>query len=348
MSKPFSDLVKWRWAAWRSGVPKPPSTSVDGYAGFERVQTDTARLSANRSEPTVTWIGHATTLVQLAGFNILTDPQFSQRASPVSFLGPQRRVPLTVTLSDLPRIDVVVISHNHYDHLDRATVIELAGQPGRSPLFLVPLGLDDWFRNQGITNVRAMDWWDHHRVGFGREVAAGGTRDDAGQVVADKAIANDGAVPTGQADARELDVTFVPVQHWSARGLGDRNETLWGGWVLSTASTRVFFAGDTGYSSDFAEIGRRFDGFDLALIPVGAYEPRWFMREQHVDPEEAVKIHLDLHARRSIGVHWSTFELTDEPLDQPIDDLARALAKYSVKPGEFMLLRHGETLDIGR
>jgi len=310
-NKGFDQLIRWRWEAYRSGRPLPPTQVYDGYKSFPIMKPDLQRLANPGSKPIMTWIGHATILLQIEGVNILTDPHFGERASPVSFAGPTRKVPLPVRLAELPRIDVVVISHNHYDHLDQGTIEALARQAGGPPLFLVPLGVDAWFEDLGIPNVQAMDWWETTR------------------------LAN-------------LTVYFVPVHHWSARGLGDRNETLWGGWVLKTAETRVFFAGDTGYSRDFAEIGARFSGFDLALIPVGAYEPRWFMKEQHVNPEEAVQVHLDLGATQSIGIHWGSFELTDEALDQPILDLAKALKKFEVSSDDFRLLMHGQTVEIKR
>lgn len=308
-SKGLAQLLRWRWEAYRSAVPAPPTQVYKGYEAFPVLRPDIARLADPGPAPLLTWIGHATNLLQIDGVNVLTDPHFGERASPFSFTGPTRKVPLPVALAELPRIDVVVISHNHYDHLDVGTIEALAGQAGGPPLFLVPLGVELWFEDLDIENVRAMDWWESIAL-------------------------------------RSLSIHFVPVHHWSARGLGDRNETLWGGWVLKSPDTSVFFAGDSGYSRDFAEIGARFGGFDLALIPIGAYEPRWFMKEQHVNPEEAVQVHWDLKARRSVGIHWGSFELTDEALDQPIIDLARALKKFDVDPDVFKLLQHGQTMEI--
>lgn len=299
-------FLKWQYERTVAGLPKQPA---NGYA-FPVDTPDLQWLAANRTTPSATWIGHATMLVQVGGMNVLTDPVFSEHASPVGFAGPQRKVRPGLTLAQLPHVDVVVISHNHYDHLDRDSVIGLNNQAGGAPLFLVPLGVKSWMAEQGIGNVRELDWW--------QRVQAGG-----------------------------LDITFVPVQHWSARGMTDRFKTLWGGWVLQTSATTtrpfsVFFAGDTGYSKDFADIHQRFDHFDLALLPIGAYAPRWFMRKQHVDPAEAVKIHRDLHARQSIAIHWGTFELTDEPLDAPPIALAAERQKAGMAPAEFTVLRHGE------
>ena len=299
-------FLKWQVERTVAGLPNPPA---NGYA-FPVDKPDLAWLAANRSIPSATWIGHASMLVQVGGMNVLTDPIFSERASPVGFAGPQRRVQPGLHLAELPHVDVVVISHNHYDHLDRDSVVGLNNQPGGPPLFLVPLGLKSWMAEQGIGTVRELDWW--------QQTQAGG-----------------------------LDITFVPVQHWSARGVTDRFKTLWGGWVLKTnaAAPRpfsVFFAGDTGYSKDFADIHQRFDHFDLALLPIGAYAPRWFMQKQHVDPAEAVKIHRDLKARQSLAIHWGTFELTDEPLDAPPLALAAELQKADIPPADFAVLRHGE------
>lgn len=306
--KSMGALLRWLWQRKRDGLPPPPARYLNGYAGFPVDRPDPAWLAANRTRTAVTWIGHATVLVQMSGLNILTDPHFSGRAAPVQWAGPERRVPLPMALVELPRIDLVLISHNHYDHLDRDTVLSLHAQPGGAPLFLVPLGVERWMRQQGIERVRAFDWWDSYPVG------------DAG-----------------------VAITFVPAHHWSGRTPWDRNRTLWGGWVAKAPSFSLFFAGDTGYSTDFAEIGRRFGGFDLALLPVGAYEPRWFMGEQHVDPPQAVRIHEDLRAKQSIGIHWGTFELTDEPLDAPIGALPAARASAGLAPDAFVLLRHGQT-----
>jgi N-acyl-phosphatidylethanolamine-hydrolysing phospholipase D len=260
----------------------------------------------------VTWVGHATVLAQLGGLNMLTDPIFSERASPFSFAGPRREQPPGVALAELPHIDAVLVSHNHYDHLDLASVRALARQPGGSPLFVVPLGLQAWFHARGVGHVVELDWWQTHAV--------------AG-----------------------VDIALVPAQHWSARGLNDRMKTLWGGFAVFAPDCQLFFAGDTGYSRDFADIRERFaerqkdGGFDIALIPIGAYEPRWFMQGQHVNVEEALKIHADLGAKASLGVHWGSFELTDEALDEPPRQLARQRAELGLAEDAFFTLAIGET-----
>lgn len=312
-----SGLDLWRWFLQRrlAGLPKKPTLEL------APVPADLDYLHANRTESAVTWIGHATLLMQMGGLNILTDPHFSRRASPVQWAGPKRWQAPGVALDDLPHIDMILISHSHYDHLDLRSVRGLAQQDGGSPLFLVPLGLKEWFvRNVPGVQGRVMDfdWWDSVEPNI---------RDHGWSDV----------VPA-------TTVHFVPAQHWSQRTMGDRNRTLWGGWVVKQPDFVFYFAGDMGYSQDTRDIGERFGGFDLAAIPVGAYEPRWFMQSQHINPEEAVLVHQDVQARRSIGVHWGTFHgITDEPLDQPIADLAEAKANHGLTNDDFFLLRHGET-----
>lgn len=310
VDKPLSQLLRWRWNAWRNDLPPPPQLATP------TVAPDLAAIHANaqpdRMQPATTWIGHATMLVQSGGLNVLTDPVFSERASPVQFIGPQRAQPPGVALDALPPIDVVVISHNHYDHLDRDSVRALNARAAGKTLFLVPLGLKPWMAEQGITHVVELDWWRSHVV-------------------------------------RGVEFFLTPVQHWSARGLGDRSQTLWGGWAVFGPDFHWYFSGDTGYSRDFTDTRARFAGrngaagFDLALIAVGAYEPRWFMKEQHVNPAEAVQIHRDLQARRSVGVHWGTFNLTDEPLDQPPRELAEARRAAGLTEEDFLLMKIGET-----
>ena len=327
VDKPFGDLLRWRWEAMRDALPKAPAQPTPVQA------PDLVAIHANAAagagmRPAITWIGHATMLVQAGGLNVLTDPIFSERASPVQFIGPQRTQPPGVAMKDLPPIDVVLITHNHYDHLDCDSVLALNQRAAGATVFLVPLGLKPWLKRLGISNAIELDWWDKAMLG----------RDATGRLT---------RVVDGE---RALSVAFylTPVQHWSARGLGDRRKTLWGGWAVFSADFHWYYSGDTGYSPDFADTARHFaaqnaGGFDLALLPIGAYAPRWFMKEQHVNPAEAVQIHRDLGAKRSVGVHWGTFNLTDESLDQPVIDLAAALRDASVTDADFFLMRIGET-----
>ncbi|MCU0870454.1 MAG: MBL fold metallo-hydrolase [Burkholderiales bacterium] len=292
---------KWQWERWTQGLPKIPA----GGWHFDTTTPDIAWIQANRATDAVVWIGHATFLVQIAGRNVLTDPHLTERASPVGFAGPKRLVPPGLGFDTLPHIDAVVISHNHYDHLDLGTVKQLARQAGGPPTYYVPKGLAAWFAAEGITRVVELDWW--------RSVDEGGVR-----------------------------FTFTPVQHWSSRTVIDRNRSLWGGWRLDAPGRSVFFAGDTGYSDDFKDIRRRLGPVDLALLPIGAYDPRWFMAVMHVNPEEAVRIHGDLDARRSIAMHWGTFILTDEPMDEPPQRLEQALDAAGVVRDRFTVMKHGE------
>eukprot|EP00242_Pyramimonas_sp_CCMP2087_P010164 CAMPEP_0198207690 /NCGR_PEP_ID=MMETSP1445-20131203/11120_1 /TAXON_ID=36898 /ORGANISM="Pyramimonas sp., Strain CCMP2087" /LENGTH=371 /DNA_ID=CAMNT_0043880817 /DNA_START=180 /DNA_END=1295 /DNA_ORIENTATION=- len=249
-----------------------------------------------------TWIGHATCFVQMAGLNIITDPVFSERCSPSQSFGPKRYRQPPCQVSELPRIDVVVISHNHYDHLDLATVKQI----GNRPRWFVPLGLKSWMNAQGITNVVELDWWETASVNS------------------------------------DLQVTAVPAQHWSNRINIDKNKSLWCGYVFNSGFSRFYFAGDTGYCDVFKEIGRRFAPIDLAAIPIGAYYPRWFMSVQHVDPKEAVQIHQDVGARHSFGIHWGTFVLTREHYLEPPKLLADSAKASGLKDDVFFVLKHGE------
>ncbi len=318
-------IVGWQWDAWRKGLPPAPEvptpvvpadlTALNGYA------RDAIASLTHPDAPTVTWIGHATTLVQAGGLNILTDPMFSERAFPVQFAGPRRAQPAGIALADLPPIDVVLVSHNHLDHLDKASVVQLhamALQRGGTTRFLVPLGLKPLLQRWGIETVDELDWWSSVSV-------------------------------------RGTDFFLTPTQHWSARGLGDESETLWGAWAVFSPSLHWYFAGDTGYSQDFADTKMHFHdrqtdalggGFDLALIPIGAYEPRWLMQKQHVNPTEALQMHRDLGAKHSIGIHWGTFPLSDEPLDQAPKDLAKALNEAGLQHSMFSTLAIGETFKV--
>ena len=293
--KGLKDFLKFLWGWDRVG------------ARFEapRVPPDPGFLAANRTRPTLTWIGHATFLVQLGGLNILTDPHFTARASPLQFAGPKRLMPPGLALRDLPALDVILISHNHYDHLDDGSVRWLARHHPKA-VFVVPLGLRRWLQRRHVGNAVELDWWQRH-------------------------------------DGHGFSVTGVPAQHFSGRWHNDRNRTLWCGFVLEAAGKKVFFAGDTGYSKDFADIGERLGPMDLALLPIGAYEPRWFMKSMHVNPEEAVRIHKDIASRQSAAMHWGTFRLTEEPMDEPPKALARALKEARVPPEKFWVMQHGET-----
>ena len=285
--KSLLDVLKWRLDAVRKHAPPAAQTPTPTVAPDLRFIHANAGAGAMMA-PAITWIGHATMLAQFGGLTLLTDPVFSDRASPLGFIGPKRRVAPGLALAELPHIDLVLISHNHYDHLDEASVRALAAQAGGPPLFIVPLGIKAWMTARGIGHVIELDWWQSH-------------------VMVPRASGRAGARPA----VAPIEIVFVPAQHWSGRGLTDRMQTLWGGFAVFAPDLHFFFAGDTAYSRDFSDIRSRLasregpgGGFDIALIPVGAYEPRWFMQSQHVDPGQAVQIHLDLNAKRSVGVHW--------------------------------------------
>ena len=246
-----------------------------------RVANDGSWLRANAlsSEPSVTWVGHATLLVQMGHLTFLTDPIWSATASPVSFAGPRRHVAPGIDLDDLPPIDFVLISHNHYDHLDLDTLERLARRNAETR-FYVPIGNADLLRDAGIGPVVELDW--------GESAQHEGVR-----------------------------VTCLPSQHFSQRGLLDRNRALWASWAVHAYDRRFYFGGDTGLFDGFAAIGAELGPFDLAALPIGAYEPAAMMRPVHLDPEEAVEAGVALRARRILGIHFGTFDLTDEPLDEP-------------------------------
>ncbi|MDP2528998.1 MAG: MBL fold metallo-hydrolase [Candidatus Palauibacterales bacterium] len=272
------------------------------------------RPRAADGELAVTWLGHASALLQLGPVNVLTDPIWSRRASPVGFAGPLRWVPPPLDLSELPPLDLVLVSHDHYDHLDADTVRRLVRlQPAAR--WIVPLGVAELLSRWGVRRARELDWWEDVR----QEVRGAPVR-----------------------------VTCTPARHFASRGLFDRNRRLWCGWSMEAGGRRVYFAGDTGYHPEFGAIGGRLGPFDAALLPIGAYEPRWFMRPVHMSPEEAVQAWHDLSAGKEeragalVPVHWGTFRLTDEPMEDPPARLRRAWDDARA-PGSLWLLQHGET-----
>ena len=271
---------------------------------------DPAAQPASPDGTDVTWIGHASLLFRHDGITVLTDPVFSERASPVGFSGPKRVVPAAYTPESLPSVDLLVISHAHYDHLDMPGLRRLAkAQPNIR--VIVPLGLARYAKDAGFADVTEIDWW--------------------------------------QSDARDgIDVTATPVRHWASRSMFDRNKTLWAGFMITFRDGfKFYFAGDTGYSTDFTETRERLGAPDFAAIPIGAYEPRDFMRGSHCTPEEAVQIFRDLDAGHAVAVHWGTFKLTLEPLAEPPVRLRSALREAGIAEDRFRALTHGERWHFG-
>jgi L-ascorbate metabolism protein UlaG (beta-lactamase superfamily) len=285
-------LLTSRSERWPLSVPVTPSRPPALRAGDDVV---------------VTFIGHATLLIQTAAGHVITDPVYAQRASPVQFAGPKRVRQPGVLFDDLPPIAAVLVSHNHYDHCDLATLRAL----GRrfSPVFVTPLANRKLLESAGLRRIEELDWWQEART-------------------------------------TPVPVTLTPAQHFSARGPFDRNRALWGSFVVTAGRRRVYFGGDTGYGPHFAQVSERLGPMDVALLPIGAYEPRWFMKDIHVNPDEAVRAHLDLRASLSIGMHFGTFQLTPEGIDAPVAALAEARAAHQVPDDHFRTLDFGGSLRL--
>ena len=280
-----------------TGKPLPKPTK-----GLVAVKNDGQRLRDTR-DSLVTWIGHATLLVQMDGVNILTDPHYGQTASPVSFAGPRRLVPPGVRFEDLPRIDAVLISHDHWDHLDLPTVLRLARE--HHPRFFVPLGLKAWLEARGVRDVVEMDWWDRQTF-------------------------------------RGLSFVCTPVQHSSGRWLHDQNERLWSSWVVQSQTRRMLFLGDTGYTPGLGEI-RRLGPFDLVMMPVGGYSAFHRHHPNHVNPEEAVRLFEEVGGRLMVPMHWGTFDMNREPLEEP-PRRAMAEAQRRGMDDQIAILHPGQTI----
>jgi N-acyl-phosphatidylethanolamine-hydrolysing phospholipase D len=292
------------WTRWPFFASRVWSTTFTPRTASFPLEANVQALRSSPTEPTVTWVGHSTLLVQLDGTNLLTDPQWSERASPVGFAGPKRVTPPGVSFDALPPIHVVVISHDHYDHLDLPTVKRLAAV--HRPRFLVPLGMKAWFAENGIGEVDEFDWWEGYQV-------------------------------------RGLAVTCVPGQHWSQRSPWDLDRRLWCGWAVVRGDRRFFFAGDTGYYGVFKEIRARLGPFDLTAVAIGAYLPPRIMKFTHTTPEEALQIFADVGGKRFVAIHWGTFDLADEPLDEPPRRLQAEARRLGLDTDTVWVLKHGET-----
>lgn len=293
-AKGFGDVMKWMINRKR-GEWKEDKTENYGKRP----------LDVEREGIRITFINHSTFLIQVDGLNILTDPIWSQRTSPLSWAGPQRMKRPGIQFENIPRIHAVLISHNHYDHLDIPTMRMIFGS--HHPQIITPLGVKEFLDRERISGAKDLDWWQEVNV------------------------------------SDRVSVQSVPAQHFSGRGIFDRDATLWCGYVLKTTKGNIYFAGDTGYNEKtFKEIGSRSGSIRVALIPIGAYKPEWFMSPIHVSPEEAVKIHLDVKAETSIGMHFGTFPLADDGYNDPINELHPALSKYNLNEDVFVTLKEGE------
>ena len=293
--KSFRDFLKWSFTN-----KKPELVAIDSSDEWKELDSG--------STDYMVWIGHATYLINKDNLTILTDPVFSKRASPVRFAGPKRLIPPAIPIDKLPKIDVITVSHNHYDHLDLRSLKKIY-KANPNAIFLVPKGDKRRLERRGIENVIEFLWWE--------EIEIKGSK-----------------------------FTFTPVQHWSARGIADRNKSLWGGWFMNLKTETIYHAGDTGYSKDFIETKKRLGSPSISLIPVGAYAPRWFMKTNHVNPPEAIQIAIDLESERNFGMHWGTFQLTDEEVLEPPKLLKESLRNRDLPDNFFNILKPGQIVEL--
>ncbi len=289
----FKDLIKWSRNRER-GEWKELTEAESGPAPAEKIEGDSIM---------VTFVNHSTFLIQTRGFNILTDPVWSEYASPVSFAGPKRMRPPGIRFEDLPHIDMILLTHNHYDHLDISTLKKLAKR--FDPVIYTPLGVGLFLKKKGIENFKEMDWWDELTTSGG------------------------------------LKLVCTPAQHFSGRGMFDRDKTLWSGFALKTEKGSIYYSGDTGYGDFFSEIAEKLAPIRLSFLPIGAYKPSWFMSPIHTSPADAVKIHKILQSPKSIGMHFGTFPLADDGQYDPQMDLKIALEQQGIQEGEFIVPKEG-------
>lgn len=302
----FGKVWRWMRERKRNGVPPTP-----GPEAFPVVENRIAVPAAPAGETRITWVGHATVLVQHGGVNVLTDPHWSRRAAPVQWLGPARLGEVGVPFESLPPIDAVLLSHDHYDHLDEGSVRRMAALPGGGPRWYTPLGYAEWLAKRGVSDVVELDWWKEAEL---------------------------------EGQNGRVRVTALPAQHWTNRGMG-RQRRLWASWSLRAPGKRgVYFGGDSGYFAGYREIGERLGPFDACLLPIGAYDPRWMMSADHMNPEEAVRAYGDLGGEGLfMGIHWGTFRLTDEDPLEPPERARAAWAAAGHPPERLWIPKHGET-----
>ena len=298
----FREVLKWRREVARANLPPDPDPRR-----IPTARPDPAIPRAAAGELRATWIGHSTFLVQIGGLNLLFDPQLSERASPVPWAGPKRFIPPGLPLERLPPVDAVLLSHDHYDHLDVPTIRALHERFGEGIEWLVPLGYRRWLGRRGITRVVELDWW-------------------------------------GEADLGGVRAVCLPAQHWTSRSPFSRLKRLWCSWGVSGGGRSAYFGGDSGWFPGYPEIGERAGPFDLTLMPIGAYDPRWFMRSSHMNPEEAVRAYREMGGEGTFGgMHWGTFRLTDEdPLEPPVK-AREAWSEAGLPAEEMWIPKIGET-----
>ena len=304
-------VLRWQWERWRSGnLPRLPGSDA-----FPRATPAIANPRAAHDEMRLTWVGHSTYLLQIGSLNILTDPVWSDRASPVSWSGPRRVVGPVPEFEALPPIDAVLVSHDHYDHLDAPTVRRLHARFGGRIRWITPLGYRSWFRSFGADTLDELDWGDATIVGDG---------------------------------SARVTIRATPARHWTRRRPFVRSRRLWASFVIEGSAGNIYFAGDSGYFPGYAEIGEAHGPFDALIMPIGAYEPRWFMRPMHMNPAEAVQAYRELGSSGTfLPMHWGTFILTDEPALDPPLRLREAWQAAGLPAADLRVLQHGETFVRG-
>ena len=294
INKSFKELLEWS------------RNSEDPVLSYIDISSEWKDIDLAKDDNYVIWIGHSTFLIKKNGFTILTDPIFSERASPFKRVGPKRLIPPALSLEDIPKIDIVTVSHNHYDHLDIDSLQRIS-KLHPDAVFLVPAGDLKLLKRKKIINTYEFEWWETFSI-------------------------------------NNISFTFTPVQHWSKRGLFDRNKSLWGGWYIQYPDYALYHAGDTGYSKDFKDTKNKLGSPKYAFIPIGAYDPEWFMASSHVNPEDALQIMIDLEAEHAFGMHWGTFVLTDEDTLEPPQRLKQALKNS--QDIDFQSLQPGKVIDL--
>jgi L-ascorbate metabolism protein UlaG (beta-lactamase superfamily) len=294
--KTFLDFLRWKVRSksrgWPSQINRSVPPKIPSQIGADEVY--------------ITHINHSSLLIQLENLNILTDPVLSTRAGPYPWLGVKRVQPPGLSIAQLPKIDLVLVSHNHYDHMDLDTLRLLWEKD--HPVFVIPLENRRYLKEAGIESVIELDWWEEYRINPSQAII------------------------------------LTPAQHWSRRGPFDYCKALWGSFLIQSHLLKIYFAGDTGYNTHFKQIKEEYGKMDVSLLPIGAYEPRWFMREAHMNPDDAVQAHLDLESTLSIGIHCETFQLTDEGFDEPRIELQNSLSSRGLKTDEFLVPDNGQTI----